>query len=129
MQQAPETMAAEIARLVALHLGRRGPLLPLLHDVQATFGCIPDEALPAIAQGLNLSRAEVHGVITFYHDYRRTSATQANVVTTEFSDWATNCPEYKVTAVQVAPSNRRSSWQERYETLSLATRRIEATPT
>ncbi|HEY5290298.1 MAG TPA: formate dehydrogenase subunit alpha [Caulobacteraceae bacterium] len=60
---------------------------------------------------------------TFHHP-----ATQANVVTTEFSDWATNCPEYKVTAVQVAPSNRRSSWQERYETHSLATRRIEATP-
>lgn len=74
MQQAPETMAAEIARIVALHLGRRGPLLPLLHDVQAALGCIPDEAVPAIAHGLNLSRAEVHGVITFYHDFRRAPA-------------------------------------------------------
>ena len=45
---------------------------------------------------------------TFHHP-----DTQANVVTTEFSDWATNCPEYKVTAVQVSPSNGPSPWQER----------------
>ena len=44
---------------------------------------------------------------TFHH-----AKTQANVVTTEFSDWATNCPEYKVTAVQVRRTNRLSSWQE-----------------
>jgi formate dehydrogenase major subunit len=46
---------------------------------------------------------------TFHHP-----ATQANVVTTEFSDWATNCPEYKVTAVQVSPSNGPTEWQEDY---------------
>ncbi|HEX9555042.1 MAG TPA: hypothetical protein VF991_01020, partial [Reyranella sp.] len=40
--------------------------------------------------------------------------TQANVVTTEFSDWATNCPEYKVTAVHVSPSNGPSEWQSEY---------------
>jgi formate dehydrogenase major subunit len=56
---------------------------------------------------------------TFHHPL-----TQANVITTEFSDWATNCPEYKVTAVQVSPSNGASAWQEEYEALSLATRRI-----
>ena len=44
---------------------------------------------------------------TFHHP-----VTQANVVTTDYSDWATNCPEYKVTAVQVAPSNGPSEWQE-----------------
>ena len=43
----------------------------MLHDVQAALGCIPDEAVPAIAHGLNLSRAEVHGVVTFYHDFRQ----------------------------------------------------------
>ena len=48
-----------------------GALLPLLHALQAEFGCVPDEATPLLAQALNLSRAEVHGVLTFYHDFRR----------------------------------------------------------
>ena len=56
---------------------------------------------------------------TFHHP-----ATQANVVTTEYSDWATNCPEYKVTAVQVAPSNGPTDWQESYSDLSERARRI-----
>ncbi len=56
---------------------------------------------------------------TFHHP-----VTQANVVTTDFSDWATNCPEYKVTAVQVMPSNGPSEWQEEYEELSRQARRI-----
>ncbi|MCA2409794.1 formate dehydrogenase subunit gamma [Rhizobium leguminosarum bv. viciae 248] len=47
-----------------------GPLLPILHKVQQEFGYVPQEALPVIAEELNLSRAEVHGVVTFYHDYR-----------------------------------------------------------
>ncbi|MFC0238876.1 formate dehydrogenase subunit alpha [Rhodopseudomonas telluris] len=59
---------------------------------------------------------------TFHHP-----DTQANVVTTEYSDWATNCPEYKVTAVQVAPSNGPSEWQRAYEEQATAARRI-ATP-
>jgi formate dehydrogenase major subunit len=50
--------------------------------------------------------------------------TQANVVTTEYSDWATNCPEYKVTAVQVSPSNGPSEWQRDYGELSRRNRRI-----
>ncbi|MCJ8159353.1 formate dehydrogenase subunit alpha [Sphingomonas sp. LaA6.9] len=56
---------------------------------------------------------------TFHHP-----ATQANVVTTDYSDWATNCPEYKVTAVQVTPSNGPTDWQEDYEALSTRSRRI-----
>ncbi len=56
---------------------------------------------------------------TFHHP-----ATQANVVTTEYSDWATNCPEYKVTAVQISPSNGPTDWQEDYEELSRRSRRI-----
>jgi formate dehydrogenase major subunit len=56
---------------------------------------------------------------TFHHP-----STQVNVVTTEFSDWATNCPEYKVTAVQVMPSNGPSEWQEEYEELSRQARRV-----
>lgn len=58
---------------------------------------------------------------TFHHP-----DTQANVVTTENSDWATNCPEYKVTAVQVTPSNGPTAWQREYESQSLQARRIEA---
>jgi len=57
---------------------------------------------------------------TFHHP-----DTQANVITTDFSDWATNCPEYKVTAVQVAPSNGPSGWQEEYNELARRSRRIE----
>ncbi|MFH1795728.1 MAG: formate dehydrogenase subunit alpha [Pseudomonadota bacterium] len=57
---------------------------------------------------------------TFHHP-----DTQANVITTDYSDWATNCPEYKVTAVQVSPSNGPSAWQEEYEELSKRSRRIE----
>ena len=60
---------------------------------------------------------------TFHHP-----ATQANVVTTEFSDWATNCPEYKVTAVQVGASNGPSEWQESYASWSEKSRRIVAEP-
>ncbi|HEV7252928.1 MAG TPA: formate dehydrogenase subunit alpha [Mesorhizobium sp.] len=57
---------------------------------------------------------------TFHHP-----TTQANVITTDFSDWATNCPEYKVTAVQIAPSNGPSHWQEEYDQLARRSRRIE----
>jgi formate dehydrogenase subunit gamma len=49
-------------------------LLPILHDVQREFGYVPQAALPVIANGLNLSRAEVHGVVSFYHDYREAPA-------------------------------------------------------
>jgi formate dehydrogenase subunit gamma len=62
------------AEIVARHLGREGALLPILHEVQDVFGCIPDEAVPVIAEALNLSRAEVHGTLTFYHDFRRIPA-------------------------------------------------------
>jgi formate dehydrogenase major subunit len=57
---------------------------------------------------------------TFHHP-----DTQANVITTDYSDWATNCPEYKVTAVQVTPSNGPTGWQREYEELSRRSRRIE----
>jgi formate dehydrogenase major subunit len=59
---------------------------------------------------------------TFHHP-----ATQANVVTSEFSDWATSCPEYKVTAVQVSPTNRRSAWQDDYQAHAKNQRRLETT--
>lgn len=49
-----------------------GASLPILHALQAEFGCIPDEAIPLVADALSLSRAEVIGIIEFYHDFRRT---------------------------------------------------------
>jgi formate dehydrogenase major subunit len=58
---------------------------------------------------------------TFHHPL-----TQANVVTTDYADWATSCPEYKVTAVQVSPSNGPSEWQESYAALTRSARRIAA---
>jgi formate dehydrogenase major subunit len=60
---------------------------------------------------------------TFHHP-----ETQANVVTTDYSDWATNCPEFKVTAVQVSPANGPSDWQVSYRAHSDESRRIEAVP-
>lgn len=60
--------------IVAAHSGREGPLLPILHDVQQAFGFVPEAAIPVIAEALNLSRAEVYGVVTFYHDFRHEPA-------------------------------------------------------
>ncbi|HEX8057181.1 MAG TPA: NAD(P)H-dependent oxidoreductase subunit E [Novosphingobium sp.] len=63
------TREQRLAEIVAAHEHREGPLLPILHDVQAAFGCVDREAEAAIALALNLSRAEVHGVVSFYHDF------------------------------------------------------------
>jgi formate dehydrogenase subunit gamma len=65
-----DSVAGPVQSIIARHADREGPLLPILHDVQEEFGHIPPEAMPIIAKGLNLSRAEVHGVVTFYHDFR-----------------------------------------------------------
>lgn len=61
-----ETMQDILAR----HEGLEGPLLPILHAVQAEFGFIPGDVVQIIADHLNITRAEVHGVVTFYHDFR-----------------------------------------------------------
>ena len=66
---------ATAAREIALRYGNRpDALLEILHDLQEELGFVPEAALPALAKSLNLSRAEVHGVVTFYHDYRREPA-------------------------------------------------------
>ena len=59
-----------LREILQRHQGREGALLPILHDLQEAAGFIPAEATPVIAEALNLSRAEVHGVISFYHDFR-----------------------------------------------------------
>lgn len=66
------TVDSSIDDLIERHRERPGPLLPLLHDVQVRLGYIPDAVIAPIARALNLSRAEVHGVVGFYHHFRRT---------------------------------------------------------
>jgi len=60
--------------IIRRHTGRDGPLLPILHDIQARFGHVPPAAIPVIADALNVTRAEVHGVVSFYHDFRSAPA-------------------------------------------------------
>ena len=59
-----------VQRIVEDMKGRPGPLIEVLHSVQAALGHVPSEAVPIVAEALNLSRAEVHGVVTFYHFFR-----------------------------------------------------------
>ena len=65
-----------IGDIVAVHSGREGPLLPILHDVQKALGHISEEAIREIASSLNLTRAEVYGVVSFYHDFRKEAETR-----------------------------------------------------
>jgi formate dehydrogenase subunit gamma len=65
-----------IADIVAEHAHREGPLLPILHDVQKAFGHVSEDAMRDIAQALNLTRAEVYGVVSFYHDFRKEAETR-----------------------------------------------------
>ena len=65
---------ARVEEILDAHQGMEGALLPILHAVQAAFGYVPRDALPVIAKRMNLSRAEVHGVMSFYHDFREDPA-------------------------------------------------------
>ena len=70
-----QTHAADAAKAAAARHGNQpGALLEILHDLQHDIGFVPEAALPVLAKALNLSRAEVHGVVTFYHDFRRNPA-------------------------------------------------------
>jgi formate dehydrogenase subunit gamma len=68
-----------VRALAQRHAGERGPLLPILHAVVAEHGLVADEDIPVIADVLNLSKADVHGVVTFYHDFRRTPPAEHQV--------------------------------------------------
>lgn len=57
--------------IIAAHAHGDGPLLPMLHALNHEFGCVPPEAVPLVAAALNLTRAHVHGVVSFYRDFRR----------------------------------------------------------
>ena len=63
-------LSQRLTEIIEAHLALEGPLLPILHAVQAEWGYVPEAAVPVIALALNLGRAEVHGVVSFYHDYR-----------------------------------------------------------
>lgn len=70
----PAPTAEEIRAIVASLSSLEGPLLPMLHALQDEYGYIPEPAVPVLADILNLGRAEVHGVISFYHDFRKAPA-------------------------------------------------------
>jgi formate dehydrogenase subunit gamma len=71
MTTAPTTDRIALVRAIASqHLGERGPLMPVLHEVMEELGHVAREDVETIAEVLNLSVAEVHGVVSFYHDFR-----------------------------------------------------------
>lgn len=70
LQLASTEITSRTAAIIQEMKSLEGPLLPILHGIQEEFGHVPQDALPVIAEALNISRAEVHGVVTFYHDYR-----------------------------------------------------------
>lgn len=67
-------VTSRVGEILNAHKGMEGSLLPILHAIQHEFGYVPQAALPIIAQDLNLSKAEVHGVMSFYHDFRENPA-------------------------------------------------------
>jgi formate dehydrogenase subunit gamma len=79
MQALAPSQRESILRIVAALKSRPGPLLEVLHGVQDELGFIPPAAVALIAEQLNLSRAEVHGVVTFYHHFRKHPAAQHSV--------------------------------------------------
>ena len=67
----PPFDAAEAQEIINAHAGEAGATLPILHALQERFGAVPPDAVKLVASALNLSRAEMHGIVTFYHDFRR----------------------------------------------------------
>jgi formate dehydrogenase subunit gamma len=98
--------AARIDEIVAAHAHREGPLLPVLHQVQSEFGCVDENAEAAIASALNLSRAEVHGVVSFYHDFTAQSDPRPCVELCRAEACQARGVEALVPAAQAAASER-----------------------
>src|SRR5690606_14115382 len=63
-----------VQQILETHRGVDGAALPILHAVQEALGCVPEEVIPMIAKSLNISRAEMYGIVTFYHDFRHEPA-------------------------------------------------------
>jgi formate dehydrogenase subunit gamma len=74
MQPEGTEIANRVASIVGEMRSMEGPLLPILHSIQEEFGHVPRDVVPVIASGLNLTRADVHGVVSFYHDFRKEPA-------------------------------------------------------
>lgn len=68
------SLAQRVGEIVDRHSSMEGSALPILHAIQEAFGYVPSEAVPIVAKALNRTRAEIHGVVTFYHDFRSTPA-------------------------------------------------------
>jgi formate dehydrogenase subunit gamma len=99
----PQPWREDIAgEIVARHARREGALLPILHDLQAAFGFIPEAAIALVATALNVSRADVYGVVTFYHDFRTSPATKPVVKLCR----AEACQARGVEAIAAAASDR-----------------------
>ncbi len=69
-----DSAIARVEEILSRHKGMEGALLPILHAIQAEFGHVPQVVLPVVAKAMNISRAEVHGVMSFYHDFREVPA-------------------------------------------------------
>lgn len=69
-QTTPAPRPEDLRELIASQMHLEGPLLPILHAIQESYGHVPQSAVPLIADALNIGKAEVHGVISFYHDFR-----------------------------------------------------------
>lgn len=70
MSTTAQSLVEVVENAIEQHRGRIGPLMPVLHSIQEALGCVPPEAVPIMARAMNLSRAEIHGVMSFYHDFR-----------------------------------------------------------
>lgn len=79
MAEVPVDIPEFVRSIVNAHKADRGALLPILHEIQLQFGYIDAECVPVVAAELNLSRAEVHGVVTFYRDFRQDPAGSTTV--------------------------------------------------
>ncbi|THD82857.1 formate dehydrogenase subunit gamma [Aliigemmobacter aestuarii] len=73
-QDQPQPSVEDLKRIIDSHIHLEGPLLPILHAMQSAYGHVPQDAVPLLAEALNIGRAEVHGVMTFYHDFREVPA-------------------------------------------------------
>src|SRR5215218_4746438 len=74
MPRLAQTDLTRVSEIIAAHSSLHGPTVPIFHAVQEEFGYVPEEAVSLVASALNLSRAEVYGTVTFYHDFRREPA-------------------------------------------------------
>lgn len=95
-----------LAEICLEHVALEGPLLPILHAVQSEFGCIDAEAERVIAHALNLSRAEVHGVVSFYHDFAAAADARPEVQICRAEACQARGVEHLIPAAEVAAGDR-----------------------